>query len=102
MAWRILRARDSTGSSVPTPADAFSAALGLELPPALASLIDDRSPDQREQIALLDVDVLIFQASSEAERQALEQSPLFRNLRVAGGPDDLSAIHRRALRGAEL
>jgi len=68
-----------------TPPMRFLAALGLELPPALASLIGDRDSGQisGEQIALLDVDVLIFQASSEAERQALEQSPLFRNLRVA-------------------
>jgi len=68
-----------------TPPMRFLSALGLELPPALANIVGDRDSGQisGEQIALLDVDVLIFQAGSEADRQALENNPLFRNLKVA-------------------
>ena len=68
-----------------TPPMRFLSALGFELPPALARLIGERDSGQisGEQIALLDVDVLIFQASSEADRKALEESPLFRSLKVA-------------------
>lgn len=67
-----------------TPPMRFLAALGFELPPALTDVIGDRDSGQisGEQIALLDVDVLIFQASSEADRKALEESPLFRSLKV--------------------
>jgi iron complex transport system substrate-binding protein len=63
----------------------FLASLGFQLPPALASLIGERDSGQisGEQMMLLDVDVLIFQVGSEAERRAIEENPIFRRLKVA-------------------
>ncbi|OUN00446.1 MAG: ABC transporter substrate-binding protein [Firmicutes bacterium ZCTH02-B6] len=68
-----------------TPPMRFLASLGLKLPPALAEIIGERDSGQisAEQLALLDVDVLIFQSGSEADRLALEGDPLLRQLRVA-------------------
>lgn len=68
-----------------TPPMRFLAALGFKMPDALAQVIGERDSAQisSEQIHLLDVDVLIFRVGSEDERAALENNPLYQQLKVA-------------------
>lgn len=68
-----------------TPPMRFLSALGFVLPGALAELVGDLDSGQLsgEQVNLLDTDVLIFQATTDAERAALESDPLFQGLAVA-------------------
>jgi iron complex transport system substrate-binding protein len=68
-----------------TPPMQFLAALGFRLPDELAGVIGDLDSAEisSEQLGLLDTDVLIVQVSSEDERSAIEEDPLYQQLDVA-------------------
>ncbi|HEY8491052.1 MAG TPA: iron-siderophore ABC transporter substrate-binding protein [Dehalococcoidia bacterium] len=68
-----------------TPPMRFLASLGFQVPESLAGLVGQRDSAQisGEQLRLLDVDVLIFQAPSQEVRAAFESDPLYRQLDVA-------------------
>lgn len=62
----------------------FMTALGFELPQAVADLAGEQffTPISREQLALVDADVLVWIVNSPSVRQELEGDPLYRNLEV--------------------
>ena len=68
-----------------TPPMRFLAALGFQVPGALAEVIGDKDSEQisHEQLHLLDADVLIYQGRSEDGVATLKSDPLYRQLRAA-------------------
>ena len=67
-----------------TPPLRFLASLGLSYDPALSEVVGDLDSAQisSERLDLLDVDLLIVRAATEAEQDALENDPLFSGLDV--------------------
>lgn len=65
-----------------TPPMRFLASLGLEVPGELAEVIGEKDSAQisREQVSLLDADVLIWQTGSPEQRTAIERDPLYQRL----------------------
>jgi iron complex transport system substrate-binding protein len=68
-----------------TPPMRFLASLGLEVPDELAEVIGEKDSEQisREQMGLLDADVLVWQVGSAEQRAAIENDPLYRRLDAA-------------------
>ncbi|NOK63321.1 MAG: ABC transporter substrate-binding protein [Chloroflexi bacterium AL-W] len=62
----------------------FLQSLGLQYPDDVADFVGEQDSAQisGERLELLDVDVLILQASTDAERDALESNPLYNQLAV--------------------
>lgn len=65
--------------------------LGFELPTEVASLTRDAPFPQisREQLGLLDVDVLVWLVNSAADRKRIEDEALYRQLTVVREGHDL-------------
>ena len=77
-----------------TPPLRFLTSLGFVFPEALAALVGDRDAVEisSEQIQLLDVDVLIWQVGSEAERESIQANPLYQQLGVTQEGRDIFFI----------
>lgn len=74
-----------------TPPLRFLTSLGFTFPVELAELVGDRDAVEisSEQILLLNTDVLIWQVSSDAEREAIESDPLYQQLAVSQEDRDI-------------
>lgn len=80
----------------------FLTSLGFELPAGISRLAGDDffATISREQLSLVDADVLVWIVNSPAEREALEGDPLYRRLGVAKEGRDLFLETSDPLAGA--
>lgn len=80
----------------------FLTSLGFELPPRIAELASDKffAPISREQLSLVDAEVLVWIVNSSAVRKATEDAALYRNLKVVREGRDLFLEVNEPLAGA--
>jgi len=68
----------------PDSRNRFLSSLGFEIPEEIAELFDDSGVEiSREQLSLLDQDVLVWLVNSLEEGEELEDDPIYRQLDVA-------------------